>query len=382
LKQSQPNQASVALTDAERYRSDPTRRWPTRHRGISYRVTASLERRYFVFDRNKFVPTGTTEREALAKQAEIRGKRARGERVVVASRIELKSVAEEWYADAVRRLRPSTAGDYRRYLDQAILPRFGIRGIGSISPQDLLEVIEELEKKGKSSSTIANTLKPLRATLEFAVFKGLIAVNPFAQIPRGYRPSSNTKREHREWTTAEVDRLIEAARKLDGRPEARRSYALAIELMLRTGLRLGECLGLRFGDIDFEQGVINIRHSWGKDNTLGPVKTTSSERRVPVTPGLLKQLAARSLELDADPETFVFATKKGENPPTQTNFRRRGWAPAVKKAGLTDGPKVTPHDARHAFASQLADLSLTSSDLAAILGHRTPQIRVFCHSGG
>jgi integrase len=70
----------------------------------------------------------------------------------------------------------------------------------------------------------------------------------------------------------------------------------------------------------------------------------------------------------------VFASKNGENPPTQSNFRRRAWVPAVRAAGLTDGPRVTPHDSRHAFASQLADLHLTSSDLAPILGHRTAGI--------
>lgn len=374
MKQSQPNEASARLTDAERYLKDPTRRWPTRHRGISYRLNRSLDRSYFVHDRGKFVPAGATERAALAKQADLRAKRARGERVVVASRKTFSEVSEEWYVDAERRLRAGTTCDYRSYLDRVLLPRFGERGIGSIGPQDIVELVQELEAAGKSQSTIANTLKPLGGTLGHAVFKGLIAVNPMSQVPRGYRPSGNATREHREWTTAEIDRMIYEARKLDARSDARRSYALAIEVLLRTGLRLGECLGLRFGDIDFDKSVVNVRNSWTKDSTLGPVKTAASNRRVPITPDLLAQLASRSLHLDADPETFVFAGKKGENPPTQSNFRRRGWVPAVQAAGLTDGPRVTPHDSRHAFASQLADLDLTSSDLAPILGHRTAGI--------
>ena len=361
-------------TDRARYDHDPTRRWPTRHRGVSYRLDRSLSRSYFVYDRGKFVPAGSTERAALAKQADLRAKRARGERVVVASRKTISEVAEEWYTNAARRLRPGTANNYRSDLDRVILPRFGERGIGSIGPEDIVELVKDLEGKGKAESTIANALKPMSGTLGHAVFTGLIAVNPMTQIPRGYRPSCNVTRDHHEWTTEEVDRIILTARDLDGRSDARRSYALIIEVLLRTGLRLGECLGLRFGDIDFEQSVINVRNSWTKDSKLGPVKTTASNRRVPITPELLKQLAARSLDLDADPETFVFATTKGENPPTQSNFRRRAWIPAVEAAGLTDGPRVTPHDSRHAFASQLADLDLTSSDLAPILGHTTAGI--------
>jgi integrase len=248
--------------------------------------------------------------------------------------------------------------------------------------------VQELEKqtlgeRKRSQSSVANTLKPLGGTFGYAVFKGLIAVNPMTQIPRGYRPSCATQREHREWTTAEVDLVIEKAKTLKVGDEAtRRCYALAIEVLLRTGLRLGECLGLRFGDIDFTGSVLAIGNSWSKAGELGPVKTAASNRRVPVTAALLQQLAARSLELEGDDETFVFALKKGDNPPYQSTIRRRAWLPAIKAANLTDGPKVTPHDARHAFASQLADLDLTSGDLAPILGHTTAGITegIYLHS--
>jgi integrase len=362
------------LNDAERYRIDPTRRWPTRYRGVSYRLDRSLKRSYFVYDRGKFIPAGATESAGLGKQADLRAKRARGERVVIASRKTLSEVAEDWYADAERRLRLGTLKNYRSDLDRVILPRFGERGVGSIGPEDIVELVKELEGAGKAGSTIANALKPLSGTFGYAVFKGLIAVNPMTQIPRGYRPSCSVTREHREWTTAEVDRMIAEARKLDARPEARCAYAPITEFLLRTGVRLGEALGAQFGDIDFEAGVFNLTRQFTKDGRLAEPKTKWSTRRVPIAPGLLKQLAARSLELDADPGTFLFAPKKGELPPTQSNYRRRGWNLAKEKAGLTDGPRLTPHDSRHGFTSQLAELGLPSSDLAPILGHSTAGI--------
>ncbi len=46
----------------------------------------------------------------------------------------------------------------------------------------------------------------------------------------------------------------------------------------------------------------------------------------------------------------------------------------MKNAGLTDGPKVTPHDARHALASELAEQGLSSSDVAEVLGHSSARI--------
>jgi integrase len=69
------------------------------------------------------------------------------------------------------------------------------------------------------------------------------------------------------------------------------------------------------------------------------------------------------------------------NPPLHSNWRRRGWNPAVKDAGLNGDLRVTPHDARHAFASQMAALGLTSSDVAETLGHTAGVTeRIYTHS--
>jgi hypothetical protein len=75
------------------------------------------------------------------------------------------------------------------------------------------------------------------------------------------------------------------------------------------------------------------------------------------------------------------ASKDGE-PISHSNFRRRGWNKAVKRAGLSDGPKITPHDARPAFASQMAELGLSSSDVSACLGNSTAGVteRIYTHA--
>src|SRR6516165_2560619 len=58
--QSQPNGAAAPTNDAGRYAFDPTRRWSTRHRGISFRLNRDLRKRYFVYDRGNFLSAGTT----------------------------------------------------------------------------------------------------------------------------------------------------------------------------------------------------------------------------------------------------------------------------------------------------------------------------------
>src|SRR5205823_1824757 len=104
--------------------ADPQKRNKTRHRGISYRERADGSRSYAVYSDGKYVAVQGGEREALAVQADLRGRRARGERVVVNDRTKLAQLAEEWFESKSVRLRPRTATDYRAALDLVLIPRF------------------------------------------------------------------------------------------------------------------------------------------------------------------------------------------------------------------------------------------------------------------
>jgi integrase len=351
----------------------------TRHRGLSYRVQANGSRRYYGYlpGRGRVQLQSTAEREAVAEYGRLRGK---GEAAVIDSKKRLSVVAAEFFdADSGRK----RGKDFRRNFEREVEPVLGHRRIGSISAQDLIDLDKAVLGRGLSESSVANYMKPLRRIMEFAVLKGYREINPFQQVPRNTLASCNRTREHREWTTVEVLRLIEEGHKLDARKGSRAEYGLAIEFKLRTGARLGEVLGARYGDIDFEQGVWKINGQWTRDGErVDYVKTKKSLRRVPLAPQVLKKIAARKLHAGASDEDFVFASGKGGNPPSHTNFRRRAWDKAVENAGLTDGPKVTPHDARHAFASEMADLGLDSADVAEVLGHTTAGIteRIYTHA--
>jgi hypothetical protein len=79
-------------------------------------------------------------------------------------------------------------------------------------------------------------------------------------VPRGKLPTANVR-----WTSQEVDRLIAAGYALDERKESRSDgYGLAIEPLLRTGARIGEGLGSRFGDYDHAEGVWEINVTLGR----------------------------------------------------------------------------------------------------------------------
>src|SRR5512133_1509057 len=90
---------------------DPFKRYRTRHRGVTYRARADGSRRYFVYARGKQHPVEGGEREAMARQAELRGKVARGEKIT-STNLRFQEVAEQWF-ESKRRLRPWTRKLYR-----------------------------------------------------------------------------------------------------------------------------------------------------------------------------------------------------------------------------------------------------------------------------
>ena len=323
----------------------------TRHRGLSYRFQADGSKKFYGYlaGRGRVQLRATAEREAVAEYGDLRGKTAKGETTdFSAARRKVKALGEEYLGDAESGLKRGK--EHRRAFEVEIVPRIGHRTYGSLAAHELIKLDRDLREGGRSESTAANYMKPLRGLCEYAALKYKLP-NPFLQVPRGRLSSCNVTREHREWTTEEVLRLIEEGYKLDARKTSRADYGLCIEFKLRTGARLGEVLGARYGDLDLTDGVWRISGQWTRDGEHVPcAKTKKGLRRVPLSPQMVKKLASCKLATGAGEDAYIFASRANGNPPSHTNFRRRAWNKAVANAGLTEGPKVTPHDARHAFA--------------------------------
>lgn len=175
-------------------RNDPFTRHKTRHRGIIHRLRDGGQRTYYVYAAGRYIAAGSTEKEALAKQAELRGKAARGERVLVATRATFADVAEQWY-ESKHRLRRRARENYRSSLDNVLVPRFGRKRIGAVTVDDIAALVRDLETGGAAASTINNHLLPLQGTFAFALRRGLIGTNPYALLTRDDRPPPREKAE-------------------------------------------------------------------------------------------------------------------------------------------------------------------------------------------
>lgn len=288
------------------------------------------------------------------------------------TRVLIRDLAEEVREAKRRKLRPSSFAALEHALDKVLLPELGHLKPSQAGPDRIAHLIRDLEARGLNPATIRRYLSPLSAIFKLAIRRGAITVSPLSLLSDDERPSGGGLREHYIWTAEEISNLIAAADQLGHRREAQYNYAPLIQLLALTGLRVGEALGLRWESVDLLAGELHIDAAWSRERTLTVPKTKAGVRTVPLSPGLVDLFVQLKPE-NARETDFVFATRPGGKPIEYWNFRRRGFVPALEKAGLA-GRGITIHDLRSAAASILIRQGLTPVEVADILGHADANI--------
>lgn len=120
-------------------------------------------------------------------------------------------------------------------------------------------------------------------------------------------------------------------------------------VLLVAGTRISELAALRARDVNLKQRTIVIAQSWKKGRTtpvLGTPKSRRSRRSI-MLPDWAVEVCARNA-VGKGPDDLVFTSPQGKRI-NQSNYRDRHWNKALEAAGITK--HVTPHSARHTFAS-------------------------------
>jgi integrase len=354
----------------------PRRRPVARHPGIYYRprtdgkVAPPYEISYLdsTGKRRWQVVHGNLD-AAEAKRAELRLRRRRGERIEP-SRQTFEQYAQEWLERQTARER--TLEVYQWALRQHLNPYFGRRRLDQITVDDVAAFIAAMQRKGLRGSTIHTALRPLSRILAHAARRGAIPLNPCSQLERGERPSLTDQRPKRILTLEEMRALIAAA----DSPHSR----CLLELLLTTGLRIGEALGLTIGDLDREHSLIRIEAQLGRDGSRTPLKTPESRRTIDIPPELMRRLLALTATRGAlfNPDALLLASRNGTGLERKT--ARNALKRATKTAQITT-PHPTLHDLRHTHASMLIALDIPLVDVQRRLGHRKPDttLRIYAH---
>jgi integrase len=150
-------------------------------------------------------------------------------------------------------------------------------------------------------------------------------------------------------------------------------YEAVFLLMALCALRIGEALAVRFEDVDFDKGTLQVRRTlW--QGTVSEPKTPASRRTL-----VLPQRVLQAIErLSRDNTGYIAATSSGK-PCNYSNFYTRHWKPTIRAAGLPD--TLTPHTLRHGAASLLLNEGVAITVTSRYLGHANPGItmKVYAH---
>lgn len=179
-----------------------------------------------------------------------------------------------------------------------------------------------------------------------------------AKIPQGKKPG---KKKQKFMEIEDMKRLIQEL-KHENTPEA--NFFL---ILLKTGLRFAEALGITLNDIDFKKKTVSINktlaykgHQKGT-RTFAPTKNKYSVRTIVVDDAVLYMLWKNAKGADPD-ESIFFRLKGFQFNSTLNNKLKR----ACRKAGV---PEITLHSLRHEHATYLVSQGISSMAVAERLGH-------------
>ena len=327
--------------------------------GFGIRVYPSGVKVYVVqtraFGRSKRVTVGRhgtlTADEARKEAARIITRIKAGESPVPerpAAEPTVRDLAERYQREYVAmHCKPATVSHYGLMLQKHIVPAFGEFLVGEIERKHILEFQYGLS----GMPTVANR------TVDILV-KMFNLAEDWGWRPPGRNPCRFVRRykveKHHErfLTPDELYRLGEA---LDAAPAehlASAHAAAAIRLLVLTGCRRNEILGLRWEDLDFDAGEMRLADS------------KTGARVVPMPAPAAKVLAGLT-RVEGNPWVFP-GRKKGTG---QRNIND-SWDRVRKRAGL-DGVRL--HDLRHSYASRALALGECLPMIGELLGHRKVQ---------
>jgi integrase len=281
--------------------------------------------------------------------------------------------ASEWLARRnAEGLRPRTLEYLRWALTEHLLPYFAGHRLTQVTVEEVDRYAHRKVAEGRlSNASVNKTLEVLTSVMEQAVEYGHVATNP-AKGRRRRLPTTKPARLYLE--PDQVTALLDAAGELDREDRCGRRYRRALLATLAfAGLRIGELLALRWGDVDLATGRLHIRES----------KTDAGVRVVDVQPELRDELLSlKARASSAAPTDVVFPTSSGK-PDNRNNVRRRILVRAVKRANeriAKDGgceplpDQLSPHALRRTYASWLVAEGEDIAYVMGQLGHTDPSM--------
>lgn len=235
--------------------------------------------------------------------------------------------------------RRSTARVYRSWLNNYILPQWGDKPVSEVQPRPVELWLRQLDLSPKSKSHVRNMLHVL---IDFAMWSGVleIARNPIELVV--VKGATKRTRQPRNLTVDQFQKLIVQLK------EPFRTMAL---VCVCFGLRISECLALRWSDVDWLNSKLRIERGIVEQN-VDDVKTDGSRKSLTIDKELLEllKLWKQKSHFPSD-EDWIFASplKLGRFPYSYTGV----WRELQRAADVAGVGRMGTHAFRHTYRSWL-----------------------------
>jgi integrase len=294
--------------------------------------------------------------------------------------------------------KPSTAASYRQLLRLYLVPWFGPVALRRITRDSVRDFLADMATKTRakrktqgenavsqepqsklSRNTLRLALSTLRVILNHAMDDGLVDRNPAVRLGK-FTITEKPKAQAQALTREEVEQFLQATQEIC--PDYYPLFLTAV----RGGLRRGELVALRWGDIQFGTSEEDPnRYIYVQRNYVQGAFTTPKSkkpRRVDLSRELRKTLLElrdkRLLDAFLEGESsiadeLVFPSQTGDTVLDPDNLVHYYFLPALEKAGLR---KIRFHDLRHTFGSLLIQDGASLTYVKEQMGHSSIQVTV------
>lgn len=281
-----------------------------------------------------------------------------------------------WLKTAKRDLRARSFEKYAGIVRLHISPRVGTIPIARLRPQRIADFYDELLDDGRSPATVRYVHAVLHRALQQAVSWRILGINPSDAV----RAPRAARSEVQPFTPAQTQQLVEGI--------AGDGLEVLVILALRTAMRLGELLGLRWSDVDPDRQTIKVqrelyRHK-GEWMTDDPKSGQRRSIRVETdTIGMLRSYRIERAEHflaighRVTEDDLVFMTDEGE-PFDGHHLTERRFRPLLARLEL---PQRRFHDLRHTAATLMLGAGMNAKVVSEMLGHSTVEmtLNIYAH---
>lgn len=363
---------------------------PTLRRGESQRKNGSFDFRWTDANGQRHTLYAATLTELRQKEQQALKDQAEG--IKPETRCVTVNDMYALWSQLKRGLKDNTFQNYRYLYDAFVKPSLGKKRLSSLVKSDVKRFYNTLaDERGLTISTIDSVHTVLHQILDMAVDDAIIRVNPSSNVLKELKLTHARPDKRRALSAVEEQRFLGFLRS----SEQYRHWYPVFALLLGTGLRVGEAVGLRWCDVDFDANVIDVNHTLvyyrhavnGCYCNVHTPKTRNGVRRVPML-GTVKE----ALHLEKQRQTdsgitctksidgytdFIFVNRFGD--PQHQGTLNKALRRIIRDynelelARRTEPKVFLPHFSchilRHTFATRMCEAGVNIKVMQEVLGH-------------